>query len=273
MMECKKALVSAGGDIEVAVEAMRKSGQAKADKKAGRIAAEGAIVIRVADDGTSAVILEINCETDFVASDENFRKFADAVANVALAGNIDDVESLSHQKIDAQTVDEVRRELVAKVGENIKLRRVETIAGDGILATYLHGTRIGVVVSATGGDEAVARDVAMHVAASSPACISEQDVAPETLAKEREILVEQAAAEGKPEEIVQRMVDGRMKKFLSEITLLGQPFVKDPDVTVGKMLAQKGATVKRFVRYEVGEGIEKKTENFAEEVMAQVQSS
>lgn len=273
MMECKKALVESGGDVEAAIEAMRKSGQAKADKKASRVAAEGAIFVRHSEDGQRAAMIEINCETDFVAGDQNFRKFGDQVTTVVIENQIDNVDTLAAQPLDGQTVEEVRRELIAKIGENIQVRRIGLIESSGVLSSYLHGTRIGAIVNAEGGDAELARDVAMHISWSNPMCISEQDVPADTLAKEREILTEQAATEGKPEEIVQRMVDGRMKKYLAEITLLGQAFVKDPDTTVGKLLSGRQATVRSFLRFEVGEGIEKKTENFAEEVMAQVQGS
>ncbi len=270
MMECKKALVETGGDIEAAVEAMRKSGLARADKKAGRIAAEGAIVVRYSADKKLAVILEVNCETDFVAGRDDFRNFANAVATVILADRPDNMESMQALAIDGQSVEEVRRSLVVRIGENIQLRRFELIESAGVLTSYLHGNRIGVVVSAEGGDTDLARDVAMHVAALNPLCVTEDDVSEEKLTKEREILVEQAKTEGKPDEIVERMVDGRMRKFLAEITLSGQPFVKDPELTVGALLAQNKARIVRFVRFEVGEGIEKPVENFAAEVMAQI---
>ncbi len=270
MMECKKALVETGGDIEAAVEAMRKSGLARADKKAGRIAAEGAIVVRYSADKKLAVILEVNCETDFVAGRDDFRNFANAVATAVLADRPDNMESMQALAIDGQSVEEVRRSLVVRIGENIQLRRFELIESAGVLTSYLHGNRIGVVVSAEGGDTDLARDVAMHVAALNPLCVTEDDVSEEKLTKEREILVEQAKTEGKPDEIVERMVEGRMRKFLAEITLTGQPFVKDPELTVGALLAQNKARIVRFVRFEVGEGIEKPVENFAAEVMAQI---
>lgn len=271
MMECKKALVEANGDLDAAAEALRKSGQAKADKKAGRVAADGRVVIDT--DGGKAVIIEINSETDFVAKDDNFSAFADKVAALVLARRPAGLDELMAADLDGQTVEEARKALIAKVGENIGVRRFQVVPADGNTGVYSHGARIGSVVVLDGGDAELARDLAMHVAASNPACISEADVDPEQLASERRILTEQAQDSGKPAEIIEKMVEGRLRKWLSEITLVGQPFVKDPDVTVGKLLGKAGATVKRFVRYEVGEGIEKKEENFAEEVMAQIQGS
>jgi elongation factor Ts len=273
MMECKKALVETGGDLEAAVELMRKTGLAKADKKAGRVAAEGLVKVSLSDDGLRAAIVEVNCETDFVASGEEFNDFAQAVADRALAGAPADLEALLQMDLDGTTIEGTRRELIAKIGENMNVRRFELVESAERIGAYVHGHRIGVLVAMTGGDDEVAKDVAMHVAASNPACVSEQDVPPDTLAKEREILTEQARNEGKPEAIVEKMVEGRLRKFLAEITLVGQPFVKDPDMNVGKLLAGADAMVTGFVRFEVGEGIEKKQENFAEEVMAQVQGN
>ncbi len=273
MMECKKALVESGGDMEAAVAAMRKSGLAKADKKAGRVAAEGAVVVRQSADNQFAAIIEINCETGFVSGGDDFRGFIDAVADAVLAGKPDSMDALNALSLGSQSIEEARRSLIARIGENVQVRRFELIESAGVLASYLHGIRIGVVVSAEGGDIDLARDIAMHVAAISPQCVSEAEVPAETLAREREILVAQARTEGKPEEIVEKMVAGRMRKFLAEITLTGQPFVKDPDLTVGKLLEQNRAAVKRFVRFEVGEGIDKVEENFADEVMAQVKGA
>ena len=273
MMECKKALVETSGDIEAAVVAMRKSGLAKADKKAGRVAAEGAVIVRQSDDNQFAAILEINCETDFVSGGDDFRAFVDAVADAVLVNKPDSMDALNALSVGSQSIEESRRRLIAKIGENVQVRRFELIESAGVLASYLHGSRIGVVVSAAGGDMNLARDIAMHVAAISPHCVSEADVPEEKLAREREILTEQARTEGKPEEIVERMVAGRMRKFLAEITLTGQPFVKDPDLTVGKLLQQNNAEITRFVRFEVGEGIDKVEENFADEVMAQVKGA
>ncbi len=269
MMECKKALVETNGDMEEAVEFLRKSGQAKADKKASRVAADGRIVISV--DGNKAAIAEINSETDFVAKDENFVGFAVAVGDVALTSDAADVESLSSMTLaDGRTIESARTDLVTKVGENISVRRFERIEAADHLGNYTHGARIGALVSMSGGNAELARDIAMHVAATNPACIDEDGVAADTLERERRIFAEQAAESGKPPEIVEKIVTGRVAKFLKEITLLGQPFVKDPDVSVAKLLKAADATVAAFVRYEVGEGIEKKTENFAEEVRKQI---
>ncbi len=273
MMECKKALVETDGDIEAAIEHLRKSGAAKAAKKAGRIAAEGAIVIAGNDAG--AVMVEINSETDFVANDDNFARFADAVASAALAGDPADVEALRGLELaGGETVEQQRAALVAKIGENIDVRRfVRMPASLGAIESYLHGKRIGVLVALEGGDADLARDVAMHIAASNPVCVSESEVPADLLDKEREIHQAQAAESGKPPEIVEKMITGKLKKFVGEITLEGQPFVKDPDKSVGKLLKENGARVAAFVRFEVGEGIEKKEENFAEEVMAQARGA
>lgn len=269
MMECKKALVESDGNMEDAVELLRKSGQAKADKKASRVAADGRIAVAV--DGNKAAIVEINSETDFVAKDENFVEFARAVSNAALASGAEDVESLSSTKLeDGRTIEAARTDLVTKVGENISLRRFERIEADDHLGHYTHGARIGALVSMSGGSAELARDIAMHVAATNPLCIDEESVPAETLERERRIFSEQAAESGKPPEIIEKMVSGRVAKFLKEITLLGQPFVKDPDTSVGKLLKGAEATVNAIVRYEVGEGIEKKEENFREEVLSQI---
>ena len=277
MMECKAALVEANGDIEAAIEAMRKSGQAKAAKKSGRTAAEGVVMIEIAADGKRGVMVEINCETDFVAKDASFQAFAGAAAATALAGSAQDAAELSEQALvsdAATTVNAAREALIAKIGENIQVRRlVRFDATEGLLYSYRHGLRIGVVVELAGGDESLGRDLAMHVAASNPQCVSADQVAAETLDKEREIFSAQALDSGKPAAIVEKMVEGRVRKFLEEITLLGQPFVKDPEQSVEKLLKQANARVLGFTRIEVGEGIEKKVENFAEEVMAQVRGS
>ncbi|WP_293643986.1 translation elongation factor Ts [Thiolapillus sp.] len=273
MMECKKALVETDGDIELAIENMRKSGQAKAAKKAGRIAAEGVIVIQASDDGKKVAMAEVNCETDFVAKDENFLSFANAVAERVLNSDVADVEELNalplHEGEDI-TVEEARQALVSKIGENMNVRRFIRLESDGQIASYRHGVRIGVLVDLSGGDEELGKDLAMHVAASNPVCVEEKDVPQDLLAKEKEIIEAQAKESGKPDNIIEKMVEGRIRKYLAEITLTGQAFVKDPDTTVGKLLDSTDATVNRFVRFEVGEGIEKKQENFAEEVMAQV---
>ncbi|AGA33632.1 Translation elongation factor Ts [Thioalkalivibrio nitratireducens DSM 14787] len=271
MMECKKALTETQGDIEGAIELMRKSGQAKADKKAGRVAAEGRIEIAV--QGSDAVIIEVNSETDFVAKDDSFRQFAAACAQAALASAASDVASLMAVEVDGQSLEARRAALIAKIGENIQVRRFERVHSAGPLGAYLHGNRIGVLVSLSGGDEELAKDVAMHIAASRPVCVDADQVPAETVEKEREIFRAQALDSGKPADIVEKMVDGRIRKFLGEITLVGQPFVKNPDQTVGQLLKDRGATATGFVRYEVGEGIEKKVENFAEEVMAQARGA
>lgn len=277
MMECKKALVESDGDIEAAIEAMRKAGQAKAAKKSGRTAAEGVVMIEIAPGGKRGVLVEINCETDFVAKDTNFLGFAQSVAATALAGDMVDAESLSATALcddAASTVDQAREGLITKIGENVQVRRlVRFDDAEGSLYSYRHGVRIGVVLEMSGGDEALGRDIAMHIAATNPLCLGADEVPPETLAKEREIFKAQALDSGKPEAIVDKIIDGRVRKYLEEVTLLGQPFVKDPDTSVEKLLKQAGARVYRFARVEVGEGIEKKVENFAEEVMAQVRST
>ncbi|MBL1142343.1 MAG: elongation factor Ts [Proteobacteria bacterium] len=267
MMDCKKALQEADGDIEVAIEEMRKSGAAKAAKKAGRIAAEGVITIK--QDGQDVTILETNCETDFVAKDENFLAFTDSVIDAVIANNPADVDALMQLSVDGQTLEEANQQLVSKIGEKITVRRFEKRTATGQIGTYSHGSRIGVVVEVESGDEALAKDLAMHIAASKPICVSEDQVEQDVLDKEKEIFTAQAAESGKPADIIEKMVTGRIKKYLKEITLLGQPFVKDPDQTVEKLLKAANATVTSFIRYEVGEGIEKKEDNFAEEVMAQ----
>jgi len=274
MMECKKALVETEGDLDAAFDHMRKSGAAKAATKAGRIAAEGAIVVQIEAD--SAVIVEINSETDFVAKDENFTAFANDVASTLLRARPADVGALGDVQLvnGTDSVESARQQLVAKIGENISIRRFSLVeaAGDR-LAAYLHGMRIGVVVAMDGGDDTLAKDVAMHIAATNPVCVDEAEVPAELIAKETDVQIAQAEQSGKPAEIVEKMVSGRIRKFIAEITLCGQPFVKDPDKTVGKLLTESGATVRSFVRYEVGAGIEKKEENFAAEVMAQARAA
>ncbi len=272
MMECKKALVETDGDMEAAIELLRKSGMAKADKKAGRVAAEGLIIIEQSADGAEAVVVEVNCETDFVTKKEEFQNFANGVASRIMSDKPADIDALMGMSLDSgDSIEDARKALVATIGENITVRRFSHIKTDGgVLGVYLHGTRIGVVVELKGGDEALARDIAMHVAAVKPMCISEADVPADVLAKEKDILVAQAQESGKPADIIEKMIGGRIKKYLAEITLLGQSFVKDPDTTVGKLLKAAGAEVLRFERVELGEGIEKKSENFADEVMAQV---
>lgn len=275
MMECKKALSECSGDMDAAIELMRKSGQAKADKKASRVAAEGTIVILMSDDSKQGVILEVNCETDFVAKDENFLKFSNDVANVVLNESPADVEALMNRALtDSETVEATRLALVSKIGENIQVRRFTRVSSDnGALGKYMHGSRIGVLVELENGSDDLSKDIAMHVAASRPVCVDENSVPAEMLEKEKEIFIAQAQDSGKPADIIEKMVQGKLKKFLGDVTLLGQPFVKDPDKSVEKLLKEHSATVLSFLRYEVGEGIEKKSENFAEEVMAQVSQS
>jgi len=273
MMECKKALVETDGDIDAAIEHLRKTGMAKADKKAGRTAAEGQVAIKLSDDGKLAAIVEVNCETDFVAKDENFRNFVDAVAEQVLANNPADLDALLALPMtgqEGQTIGEALKALIAKIGENMAIRRFAIIEASGQLHTYMHGNRIGVVVDLEGGDATLGKDIAMHIAASRPMTVAEADVPADVIEKEKEIFAAQAAESGKPPEIIEKMIGGRIKKFLKEVTLLGQPFVKNPDQTVEQLLKEAGATVAGFTRFEVGEGIEKKQENFADEVMAQV---
>ena len=273
MMECKKALQETDGDIDVAIENMRKSGLAKADKKSGRIAAEGRVVIAISDDKKSAAVVEVNCETDFVSGGDDFLGFVTAIANTALANKPADVAALSALTLEgsSETIEEARKNKIAKIGENVQLRRFELLeTQDGAFGSYLHGTRMGVLVEMVSGNDDLLKDVAMHIAATNPLCVSEAEVPAETLEKEKDILRAQALESGKPADIVEKMLTGRIRKYLAEITLLGQSFVKDPDKTVETLLSDAGATVNRFVRYEVGEGIEKKVENFADEVMAQV---
>jgi elongation factor Ts len=270
MMECKQALVDESGDIETAVANLRKKGQAKADKKAGRIAAEGYIGLALAADGGSGALVEINSETDFVAKQEDFQAFAHIVAQRALDERPGDVEALLSVAVESsggQSIEESIRDMVMRIGEKISLRRFQVIeSAGGSVGAYVHGGRIGVLVDLAGADETVIKDIAMHVAASGPLAVGESDLSRDLLAKEREILLAQIADSGKPPEIQQKMIAGRMKKYLGTVTLLGQPFVKDQEQTVEKYLASAGASVSGFSRFEVGEGIEKRTENFAEEV-------
>lgn len=273
MMECKKALAEADGDMETAIENMRVSGLAKADKKSGRIAAEGIIAIKASD--SDAAILEINSETDFVAKADDFLNFADTLADTVLSSDAGTTDELAEIALPSgQTVDESRQALVGKIGENIQIRRFERLSKSGrVVSHYLHGTKIGVLIALEGGDEALAKNIAMHIAASRPVCIAEDGVPAELLEKEKAILTAEAKESGKPDNIIDKMIQGRLRKYLAEITLVGQPYVKDPDQTVGQLLKSNNATVKTFVRYEVGEGIEKKQDNFAEEVMAQAKGN
>ncbi|ATM87157.1 MULTISPECIES: translation elongation factor Ts [Yersinia] len=266
MMECKKALVEANGDIELAIDNMRKSGQAKAAKKAGRIAAEGIILAKVSADGKFGVILELNCETDFVAKDAGFKAFGEEVVNAALADKITDIEALKAK------FEEQRANLVAKIGENINIRRISALEGD-VLGTYLHGARIGVMVAATGADEELVKHIAMHIAASKPEYVKPEDVPAEVVAREHQIQLDIAIESGKPREIAEKMVEGRMRKFTGEVSLTGQNFVMDPSKTVGDLLKENKADVVNFVRFEVGEGIEKAETDFAAEVAAMSKQS
>jgi elongation factor Ts len=275
MMECKKALVAADGDIDAAIEAMRKSGLAKADKKSDRVTAEGLIAIETSNDGKLAVMLEVNSETDFVAKADDFVEFVNKVAAKVLEAKPADLDALMAMALEGDdTVEVVRQALVAKIGENIQVRRFKLVdTADGVIGSYRHGDRIGTLVKMTGGDLALAKDLAMHVAASRPQAISGEDLPQELLDKERDIVTTQAKDSGKPDNIIEKMVEGRMKKFVNEISLLGQAFVKDPDVTVEKLVNQANATVEAFEFFEVGEGIEKAEDNFAEEVMAQARGN
>jgi elongation factor Ts len=260
MMECKKALVEAKGDLDAAAELMRKQGHAKADKKAARLATEGVVVIARSADERTAAMVEINCETDFVAREQSFRAFAQAVAECALTSQPASLAALGEAKLPSgESIEERRRALVAKIGENIGVRRFAVLSSPGHhLGAYVHGTRIGALVAVRGGAASLAYDLAMHVAASNPRYLTQAEVPAEVMAKEREILTQQAQGEGKPPEIVARMVEGRLRKALGEITLAGQPFVKDLDVTIEKLLKGAKAEVVAFERFEVGAGIEKK---------------
>lgn len=273
MMDCKKALQDAQGDMEAAIELLRKSGAAKAVKKSGRIAAEGRMALAVGADALALV--EVNCETDFVAKDAGFAQFAQFVAQQALIHAPADIAALASLPGDGVgSIETQRQGLITKIGENITLRRfVRWSAGAGRLASYLHGTRIGVLVELEGGDDGLGRDLAMHVAAAKPEYLHEGEVPAEVLVKEREIYRAEAATSGKPENIIDKMVEGRVKKYLTEVTLPGQAFIKDPDTTVAKLLQQAKAKALRFVRLEVGEGLAKKDSDFAAEVMAQVQGN
>lgn len=275
MMECKKFLVATDGDMETAILEMRKSGQAKADKKASRVAAEGVVVLFVSDDARRAVLVEINSETDFAARDSNFTEFANQVAKTALAAETTDVAALLETPVveGNGTVEETRQALVAKIGENIQVRRIEFITSDEAIGGYLHGARIGVLVTMKQGSEALAKDLAMHIAASRPLVVGPDQVPAEEITRERDIFMSQARESGKPEAIIEKMVEGRIKKFIGEVSLLGQDFVKNPSQTVAQLLKEKNAEVVSFTRIEVGEGIEKKADNFVEEVMAQVRDA
>ena len=269
MMDCKKALGETGGDLDAAVEELRKKGIASAEKKAGRIAAEGVIVS--VTDASAGVLVEINCETDFVAKDTSFQAFADQVARAILAASPKDLEAVATLVVDSgDQVESTRQALIARIGENISVRRFALLQSDGgTLSTYLHGTRIGVMVRLSGGDAQLGRDLAMHIAATCPLCIDQNDMPGETLEREKAIFMAQAEQSGKPTDIAHKMVVGRMKKFLKENTLLGQPFVKNPDQSVAQLVAAGEATVEQMVRFEVGEGLEKRNDDFVAEVREQ----
>ena len=275
MMECKRALVEAEGDMELAIENMRKAGSAKADKKSGRIAAEGIIGVKVSENGKAVAIVDINCETDFVAKAESFVSFVNSVTEGLLNADIETEEQLLAMPLeDGVTVDEMRRGLISTLGENITVRRFEKFKTEGGTACYLHGNKIGVIVELAVANGELGKDVAMHIAASKPVCVSEDQVPAETIEKEKEIFLAQQEEKmkGKSADIVEKMVAGRVNKFLTEVTLLGQAFIKDDKKTVGQLAKEKGNTIVRFSRFEVGEGIEKKEENFAEEVAAYADS-
>ena len=272
MMDCKKALSEASGDMEKAIEDLRKASGLKAAKKASRVAAEGVVMAKVSGDGNRGVILEVNSETDFVARDENFLRFAGEALKIAYNENEASVEMLL-----SKGLEESRQALVQKIGENVSVRRIERLsfenANQGIVESYVHNNaKIGVLISLKGGDEALARDIAMHIAAVNPLVVRPEDVPEDVLAKESEIYAAQARESGKPDEIVEKMISGRLRKFVSEVSLLEQQFVKDPESTIRNLLEEVGADIVQFVRYEVGEGIEKEEEDFAAEVAAQLNS-
>ena len=273
MMDCKRALTEAEGDMDKAINDLRKASGIKAAKKASRVAAEGVVLTKIAEDGNYGVIIEVNSETDFAARDDNFLDFSQQALELAYSNREVDVAALL-----GAGLEDTRSALVQKIGENCNLRRVErlqfTDENIGIVESYVHSNnRIAVLISVTGGDEALARDVAMHIAAVNPLVVRAEDVPKEEIAKETEIYSAQARESGKPEEIIEKMISGRLRKFVAEVSLLEQPFVKDPDVTVGKLLKDAGASIVHFVRFEVGEGIEKEEIDFADEVAAQVKGS
>ncbi len=269
MMDCKKALSEVGGDMDAAVELLRKKGMAGADKKAGRLAAEGVIAIAVSEDKKTAVIAEVNCETDFVAKGAEFQTFANEIAAIALQTGTLDVEALMSETMSTgSSIDIKRRELIAKIGENMSVRRVERVESSDQIGQYQHGEKIGVVVCMEGGDEVLSRDIAMHIAAVNPQAVSVENLDQELVEKERKFQIEQAQSSGKPAEIIEKMIEGRMRKFTQDITLLGQGFVKNPDQTVAKLLKENNASVSAFTRLVVGEGMEKEELSFADEVAA-----
>ncbi len=274
MMECKKALTETSGDMKAAEDLLRIKSGAKANKAAGRVAAEGVVGVYIAPDGKSSAMVEVNCETDFVAKNKEFIDFVANLAELAVKSNLSDVAALTDSVMPGgETVEAFRKALIMKLGENITVRRCVNLVAQGRLASYLHGARIGVIVDYSGGDEMMGKDLAMHIAASKPICVSKEQVSDDILERERQIFAAQAAESGKPANIVEKMVEGRIAKYLAEVTLLGQPFVKDTDQTVEKLLATKSAKVSNFAMFVVGEGIEKKSEDFAAEVMAQAKGS
>ena len=272
MMDCKRALTETNGDMEGAIDLMRTSGAAKAAKKSGRVAAEGLVKVNISDDNKTATILEVNSETDFVTKGDDFINFVNTLGELALKTKPADIEEFLTQTLDnGDSLDKAREDIVAKVGENVSIRRVKTVTVDsGVIGAYKHGERIAVLAVLEGGDETLAKDIAMHVAATRPECVTEDQLDAALLEREKAIFVEQARESGKPENIIEKMIGGRMKKFVNEVTLYGQAFVKDPDTTVGALAKASNAEVVSFIRYEVGEGIEKKEENFADEVAAQM---
>ena len=273
MMDCKKALVETSADLEAAIDLMRTSGAAKAAKKAGRVASEGLVNVTISDDNKSAAILEVNSETDFVTKGQSFIDFVNSLGKLALKNKPKSVETFLTQTLDSgETVDESREGIVAKIGENVSVRRLQNVSTEnGVLGAYKHGDRIAVLVVLSGKDSGFAKDIAMHIAASRPECISEEQLSNEILEREKAIFIEQAKESGKPDNIIEKMIVGRMKKFVNEVTLYGQAFIKDPDTSVGELVKSKNTEVESFVRFEVGEGIEKKEDNFVDEVMAQIQ--
>jgi len=274
MMECKKALVESDGDMKAAEDLLRIKSGAKASKAAGRIAAEGVVSVYISADGKGGALVEVNCETDFVAKNDDFIKFANDLAELVASKKIPDSQLLSEASFsNDEAVEAVRKALIMKLGENISIRRCVNYVTEGRLASYLHGSKIGVMIDYNGGDETIGKDLAMHIAASKPMCVNRDQVSAEVIEHERQIFTAQAAESGKPANIIEKMVEGRVAKFLAEVTLLGQPFVKDPDLTVERLLAQKSASVNGFTMYVVGEGIEKKVDNFADEVRAQMEQT
>ena len=273
MMDCKKALIETNADLEAAIDLMRASGSAKAAKKAGRVASEGLVSVAVSENNKSAAILEINSETDFVAKGEAFIGFVNKLAKLALKNMPANIEEFLAQTLDTgETVDKARENIVAKIGENISVRRVKVVKTEnGTIGAYKHGGRIAVLTHLAEDNVTLAKDIAMHIAASKPECVNEDLLSEDLIERERAIFVDQAKESGKPDNIIEKMIVGRMKKFINEVTLYGQPFVKDPETTVGKLVKSNNNEVVSFVRFEVGEGIEKKEDNFVEEVMAQAQ--